>query len=749
MPEYLTPGVYVEEVSFRAPSIEGVGTSTTGFVGVTRSGPNNLTADPKLRAPQLLTSFGDFQNVYGGYEGLNLSGTSYPNYMAMAVKAFFDNGGSQLYVSRVYSPATGSGAASSDSSANVVVKARFPGSSGNQTVKVAVKAARTQNVGSLPAGSLLASAGNISSLANDVGTADNQITLAAPMLSGQPASVLVDSEVMTVTGMDASGTNMQVTRPSPASHAKGAAVMGQIGMLAKQSDTTKTLTITAAPPVTTTPAPTTTPAGPTTTTSTTTTTTTPAPATTPAPPVAKAPANGIPAVFQVDNERFFVVQVDATGTVATVDHQPASHKANAPVFPSLALFANGATGQFQSGGNQLPSQTPAGMYVLTAQVTANTASGMPAVYDGLGFDPAHPFYIGTVLADTPPRHIDALQNQISFAIAGSLTSTPATAAGNVFNAIFSNWAGPSAGSVQSYNLSGGSDGGEPQAGDYAAALDLLSTIEEIAIVGAPGSGAFDDSEDIINSLITHVSKQRAYRVAVLETPPNQLASDNEAVRAAIDSSYAAMFVPWLGTPNPLASAGSAASAEIFVPPTGFMAGIWARNDQQHGVAKAPANEVVLGVSRLERDISFAEQGILNPLGINCIRYFPNRGFRVWGARTTSSDTEFMYLNVRRYLIYLEHSVDNSTQWAVFENNGPALWSRVKEAIDSFLYNEWKSGNLLGDTASQAYFVRCDRTTMTQNDLDNGRMICLIGVAVLKPAEFVIFRIGQTTALGQS
>jgi phage tail sheath protein FI len=122
---------------------------------------------------------------------------------------------------------------------------------------------------------------------------------------------------------------------------------------------------------------------------------------------------------------------------------------------------------------------------------------------------------------------------------------------------------------------------------------------------------------------------------------------------------------------------------------------------------------------------------------------------VWGARTTSSDPEFMYVNVRRYMIYLEHSIDNSTQWAVFENNGPRLWSRVKEAIDSFLYNEYKEGNLLGDSPTQAYFVRCDRTTMTQNDLDNGRMICLIGVAVLKPAEFVIFRIGQKTALAQS
>ena len=279
---------------------------------------------------------------------------------------------------------------------------------------------------------------------------------------------------------------------------------------------------------------------------------------------------------------------------------------------------------------------------------------------------------------------------------------------------------------------------------------LFTSLEDIAIVGAPGSGIFDASQDIINSLITHVSQQRAYRIAVLETPPNQLASDNEDVRATIDSSYAALYVPWVITPNPLATAGSAIAAEIAVPPTGFIAGIYARSDEQNGVAKAPANEVLLGASRLERDISFAEQGILNPLGINCLRYFPNRGYRVWGARTASSDPEFMYVNVRRYLIYLEHSIDNSTQWAVFENNGPALWSRVQGSHRLVPVQRIRGKATCSVTAPpQAYFVRCDRTTMTQNDLDNGRMICLIGVALLKPAEFVIFRIGQITALAQS
>jgi hypothetical protein len=417
----------------------------------------------------------------------------------------------------------------------------------------------------------------------------------------------------------------------------------------------------------------------------------------------------------------------------------------APIFAPVTVnfYANGSSGSFANGATPLPTPAPANLYALTMSVTVNGASGSSQVYDGLGFDPAHPNYIGAILAATPPRHIDALENPVAFTIGKDLT--PFT----LYTAIFGSSGSPLTNATRRYTLKDGDDGLEPQSTDYANALAYFTALEDVAIVAAPGSGVLDDSQNIINALITHVSQQRAYRIAVLETPPNQIASDNENVRAQIDSSYAALYAPWVITPNPLARAGSSIAAEIAVPPSGFIAGIYARNDEQNGVSKAPANEVVLGASRFERNIAFGEQALLNPLGINCLRYFPNRGYLLWGARTATSDSEFMYVNVRRYLIYLEHSIDNSTQWAVFENNGPALWARVKDSIDSFLYNEWKEGSLLGDSPAQAYFVRCDRTTMTQNDLDNGRMICLIGVAVLKPAEFVIFRIGQTTSDAQS
>ena len=176
-----------------------------------------------------------------------------------------------------------------------------------------------------------------------------------------------------------------------------------------------------------------------------------------------------------------------------------------------------------------------------------------------------------------------------------------------------------------------------------------------------------------------------------------------------------------------------------------MAGIYARNDTEHAVFKSPANEVVRLAIDFEQRINKAQQDVLNPQGVNCFRYFPGHGFLLWGARTISDDPEWKYVSVRRYFAYLEHSIDRGTQWVVFENNGPQLWDNVRRTVEDFLFNEWKMGALLGDKPDQAYFVRCDRSTMTQNDLDNGRLVCLIGVAVVKPAEFVIFRIGQWTA----
>jgi phage tail sheath protein FI len=184
---------------------------------------------------------------------------------------------------------------------------------------------------------------------------------------------------------------------------------------------------------------------------------------------------------------------------------------------------------------------------------------------------------------------------------------------------------------------------------------------------------------------------------------------------------------------------------LLLPPSGFVAGIYGRTDAERGVFKAPANEPVLGLAGFESNITTARQDVLNPEGINALRFFPDRGFRVWGARTLSSDPEWKYVNVRRLFIFIEHSLQRGTQWAVFEPNNPMLWANIRQTIEDFLLVQWRDGALIGATPAQAYFVRCDRTTMTQNDLDNGRLIALVGIAPTTPAEFVIFRIGQWTA----
>jgi phage tail sheath protein FI len=176
---------------------------------------------------------------------------------------------------------------------------------------------------------------------------------------------------------------------------------------------------------------------------------------------------------------------------------------------------------------------------------------------------------------------------------------------------------------------------------------------------------------------------------------------------------------------------------------GHVLGIYARVDSERGVFKAPANEVVREALELDLDDRTSKE--LSSRGVNVIRQFPSQGIRVWGARTLSPDAEWKYVNVRRLFIYLEHSIDQGTQWVVFEPNGPVLWARVTRLIDDFLTAQWRQGALAGTRPHEAFFVRCDQTTMTQDDIANGRLICEIGVAPLRPAEFVVFRIGQWTS----
>ncbi|GHD03058.1 tail protein [Pseudorhodoferax aquiterrae] len=587
MPEYLAPGVYVEETSFRAKSIEGVGTSTTAFVGPTRRGP--VTG-----VPELVTSLTDFEHIYGALENLGLAdltdATRNLNYVAHAVRAYFDNGGSRLYVVRTVNGAQNAAGAlltGADADASVVVRARFPGAAGNGRVlfRVAQRPATLRTMATAPAGSLLAI------------TVDDAETL----YQGSGA-----------TWAEADATALDLTGLGPA---------------------------------------------------------------------------------------------------------------------------------------DVPGGDGASATLLTLALDVIDADGGAQTWEDLGLARAHPRWLGTVLAQTPGSRAEALTNLVMAEVGAEVDAFELLAAVRALPAV----AGDTEGR-RLLTLTGGSDGNAPTLGaettegSYAAALAVLSGLEDVSIVAAPGSSAYAEGPAVQNALIAHAERRRAYRIAVLDCAPRQTPGDMRTARGRVDSRHAALYYPWVVVANPLARPGhDDIPREIELPPSGFVTGIYARNDVQRGVHKAPANEVVTGALRFELDINFAQQELLNPLGVNCLRYLSGRGYRVWGARLVSSDPEWKYVSDRRYFNYLESSIDRGTQWAVFEPNGERLWANVRQTIADFLYNEWRNGALLGSTAEQAFFVRCDRSVMTQNDLDNGRLVCLIGVAILKPAEFVIFRIGQMTA----
>lgn len=239
-------------------------------------------------------------------------------------------------------------------------------------------------------------------------------------------------------------------------------------------------------------------------------------------------------------------------------------------------------------------------------------------------------------------------------------------------------------------------------------------------------------------LIAHC-ELKASRFAILDIPKDtKNVNDIKAYRNMFDTSYAALYHPWVKVFDPLDK------RNIAIPPSGSIAGIYARSDNSRGVHKAPANEIVRGCVALDCQYNKGEQDILNPIGVNLIRFFTGQGIRVWGARTVSSNNQWRYINVRRLFIFLEESVKRNTDWVVFEPNDEELWARVRSSLDNFLTGVWRDGALAGSSPSEAYFIKIDRSTMTQDDIDNGRLICIIGVSPVKPAEFVIFRFTQFT-----
>jgi phage tail sheath protein FI len=280
-------------------------------------------------------------------------------------------------------------------------------------------------------------------------------------------------------------------------------------------------------------------------------------------------------------------------------------------------------------------------------------------------------------------------------------------------------------------------------------VEGLEIAEDVTMVICPdlmanGGTALD--KDAIKSvqlkMIAHCENM-GDRVAILDPPPNltpQQVSDWRMKEAGYDSKYATLYYPWIKVPGP-------DNKPMSIPPSGYMAGVWARNDNERGVHKAPANEVIRGVLEAESPITKGEQDILNPQGVNCIRSFAGRGVRVWGARTLSSDPAWRYINVRRLFNYIEKSIENGTQWVVFEPNSPDLWSRVKRDVSAFLNVAWREGMLFGNTSGEAFFVKIDAENNPPETRDLGRLYIDVGLSPVKPAEFVIFRLSQMAGGG--
>lgn len=284
------------------------------------------------------------------------------------------------------------------------------------------------------------------------------------------------------------------------------------------------------------------------------------------------------------------------------------------------------------------------------------------------------------------------------------------------------------------NVDAGTFNGADLGPGKRSGIEAFQEITDVSIMAVPGV----TDANVQAKLIAHCEGLTS-RFAVLDAPLDCTAVDElNRHRSAYDTSYAALYAPWVQVYDPLLR------RPTFLPPSGSMCGIYARTDIQRGVFKAPANEVVQGCTGLSVSYNAAEQGKLNPNGVNLIRAIPGQGIRVWGARTCSSDGNWKYVNVRRLFIFLEESIRANTGWVVFEPNDEGLWSRVRGTIELFLETQRRNGALAGSTPEQAYYVEVGHTTMTQDDILNGRLICEIGVAPVRPAEFVIFRITQIT-----
>lgn len=830
MPEYLSPGVYVEEVPSGAKPIEGVSTSTVGMVGVTERGP--------VDRPTLVTSFGDFNRRFGSYLD-HRAFTGGRDSLPYAVQAFFENGGRRVYVNRIIGtnatfaavdlfgvpladPATtalsarapetattlliddGTNIATNDAllivdgprseyvtaqSDPVSVGVRLGGGMHNdqpagaavdlQNAPVVATDLTASLTGDMAAGdtALALDAAAVAGLgAGDIvritdtgdpaltefvtianaaaadiaeaggllfdhpaastqvetvtlGNAGTSTTLSDPAAAGTPLISLASTAglaVDAVIGIGAGATRefhpvaavvsqlSIATTATTAIHRAGVALVKQVPLLRVHAGHEgmwgNRLRISIRP-------------------SSVVSTTVAAAAAVDDSPITLASAFGVSVGSALEVSRAAVRQLRQR--VTDVDLAAGQVDLDGGADAALQVGDTAATVEFD---------------LIVERLDENDRVVEDETFEGLAMDPAHPSYAPRIVgafdrdagtpedvgASTLVRLSDLTMTDQGADLAGAAAlrlSIPTDAVPRMMTG----------GDDDIANITDATYVGTAAADpDDRTGIQALTTIDDISIVAVPGN----TSQDVQNAVITHCALMR-YRFGVLDGAPNARLAEIQAQRQLYDTTYAALYHPWLVIGDRFGRADDT----LAIPPSGHVCGIYARTDNDRGVHKTPANVTVRGVRDVVTRITTGEQDVLNPRHINVIRDFRelNRGIRVWGARTLSSDPEWRYVPVRRLFLFLEKSIERGTQFAVFEPNGLALWATVRRSVTNFLTTVWRDGALAGASAEEAFFVRVGLDiSMTQADIDAGRLIVLVGVAPLKPAEFVIFRIGQKT-----
>ncbi|MGW4523920.1 phage tail sheath family protein [Amycolatopsis sp. NPDC004378] len=749
MPEYLSPGVYVEEVDAGPRPIAGVSTSTAGMVGVTQRGPT----DGK---PKLVTNFLEFRTTFGGFlpepePAIRDKWAENPAeggrwwLFPLAVKGFFDNGGQRLYVKRVASG--GALAASGTVGSGLVSPVTRDAAAGATTLELGhvVGFTGSDDV-TVVRGSDNVEIGTATITAYDA--ASGRVTLATGLAS----------EVKSARG-DYVQKGARDTTPALQFTASSAGSWGRTVQVRIQPSVSASLPVLADPGE-----------GPLFVT---------AVAADADRDAASIQVNAVPGLDPDDlpadvwiliGDRRFKVTVaqPANGQVTLTFPDGTTHapwktgltvrrvrRANTSAGPVLRV--SGSSRLYEAAATQLDTgdrlstlhvvsiqpddvvtfdaNTPELVFetarVLLIESTVDTRFTDPG-----GGSVTETFRNLRLTGAGPGTVVGTLESQSRLVRATTLAGLSTDPA---------KFPTPRTGAWLTLDQDGtdafdgldvgdfvGTDGGSGKRTGIVA----LEDIDEVAICAVPGVW----SGTVESALVTHC-EQLKDRFAVLDPQDGLDIEGIQAFREPFDTKYAALYYPWLVVNDP--STGQFVEA----PPSGHVIGIYARTDTERGVHKAPANAVIRGIrltDGIAQDVTKRHQDVLNPRGINALRFFPGLGQRVWGARTLSSDTSWKYVNVRRLFLFLEESIDEGTQWVVFEPNDESLWALVRQTVANFLTTVWRGGALAGTTADEAFFVHCDRSTMTDDDIANGRLICVIGVAPVFPAEFVIFRIQQKT-----